>query len=223
MRMIGLKSTVASIDVDTQNGFTMLCPLELPVPNGEQVVNELNQQATFAEYRIGTKDAHPANADWVGTEHHPAFTHIIGSNMDVRWPMHCVPGTKGFELIKGLPHVSQYDFFVYKGVEPDMHPYGGCYHDFAERVSTGLIEFLRSKGVTTVLVGGLATDYCVKQTVLQLLVAGFETIVNLGACRGLTPQTTEQAILLMKQRGAIIIQSSKELTQAKASPEAMHG
>jgi len=223
MRTIGLKSTVASIDVDTQNGFTTLCPLELPVPFGEQVVAELNQQSLFAAYRIGTKDAHPANADWIGTEHLPAFTQIMGTNMDVRWPVHCVPGTQGFELVTGLPHVSQYDFFVYKGVEPDMHPYGGCYHDFAERVSTGLIEFLHYKGVKTVIVGGLATDYCVKQTVLQLRAAGFETIVNLGACRGLTPKTTKQAITLMKQKGAITIQSSKELIQQQQPPEAMHG
>jgi nicotinamidase/pyrazinamidase len=223
MRTIGFKATVASIDVDTQYGFTNFCPAELPVPNGEQVVAELNQQATFARYRVGTKDAHPANAKWVGTEHAPDFTQIIGKNMDMRWPVHCVPGTKGFELIEGLPHVSEYDFFVYKGVEPDMHPYGGCYHDFAEKVSTGLIEFLRCKGVQTVIVGGLATDYCVKQTVLQLLAAGFETIVNLGACRGLASDTTEQAILQMQQQGAIIIQSSLELTQTNMTPEALHG
>lgn len=223
MRTIGLKATVASIDVDTQYGFTNYCPTELPVPDGEQVVTELNQQACFALYRIGTKDAHPVNAEWVGNEHAPNFTHIIGNNMDMRWPVHCVPGTKGFELIKGLPHVSEYDFFVYKGVEPDMHPYGGCYHDFAEKVSTGLIEFLRCKGVKTIIVGGLATDYCVKQTVLQLLKAGFETIVNLGACRGLAPDTTEQAILQMQRQGAIIIQSSLELIQANVSAEALHG
>lgn len=224
MRTIGFKATVASIDVDTQYGFTHQCPTELPVPNGEQVVAELNQQATFARYRIGTKDAHPANAEWVGSEHAPDFTQIIGGkNMDMRWPVHCVPGTKGFELIEGLPHVSEYDFFVYKGVEPDMHPYGGCYHDFAEKVSTGLIEFLRCKDVKTVIVGGLATDYCVKQTVLQLLRAGFETIVNLGACRGLAPDTTEQAISQMQQQGAIIIQSSLELIQANLTSEALHG
>ncbi|MGE3320088.1 MAG: nicotinamidase [Candidatus Berkiella sp.] len=224
MHVIGLKETIASIDVDTQNGFTSLCPLELPVPFGEEVVDELNQQATFAKFRIGTKDAHPANADWVGSEYEPDFSQIIGaSNMDMRWPVHCVPGTKGFELIKGLPHVSQYDFFVYKGVEPDMHPYGGCYHDFAERVSTGLIEFLRSKGVKTVIVGGLATDYCVKETVLQLLAAGFATIVNLGACRGLTKETTEQAITLMQQQGAIMIQSSVELVQTGTASQAIHG
>lgn len=224
MHVIGSKEIVASIDVDTQNGFTSLCPFELPVPNGEEVVEELNLQAAFAKYRIGTKDAHPANPQWLGSTYEPDFTQIIGANnMDMRWPMHCVPGTKGFELVKGMPHVSQYDFFVYKGVEPDMHPYGGCYHDFAEKVSTGLIEFLRSKGVKTVIVGGLATDYCVKETVLQLLAAGFKTIVNLGACRGLNQKTTEQAITLMQQQGAIMIQSSAELIQQGTASQVRHG
>lgn len=223
MRTIGSKKTIASIDVDTQYGFTPVCPSELPVPEAEEVVAELNRQATFAAFRIGTKDAHPANAAWVSTPQAPALSPIEGNNIDVRWPVHCVPGTKGFELVNGLPHVSEYDFFVYKGVEPDMHPYGACYHDFAEKVSTGLIEFLHHKGVKTLLVGGLATDYCVKQTVLQLLAAGFEVIVNLGACRGLSPQTTENAIKTMQACGAIMILSSHDLKQMNATSEAIHG
>ncbi|HRE33229.1 MAG TPA: isochorismatase family protein, partial [Candidatus Berkiella sp.] len=104
-----------------------------------------------------------------------------------------------------------------------MHPYGACYHDFAEKVSTGLIEFLHCKGIKTVLVGGLATDYCVKYTVLQLLATGFETIVNLGACRGISPQTTQDAIKEMKAHGAIIIQSSHELQQIDKVSEVIHG
>ncbi|HRE33224.1 MAG TPA: hypothetical protein PLD88_14700, partial [Candidatus Berkiella sp.] len=80
MRSIGLKKTVASIDVDTQNGFTPICPTELPVPEGEEVVVELNQQATFAQYRIGTKDAHPANADWVSTQDASVLSPIAGNN-----------------------------------------------------------------------------------------------------------------------------------------------
>lgn len=223
MRTIGPSKTVASIDVDTQYGFTPACPAELPVPKGEEVVAELNRQAAFAAFRIGTKDAHPANAAWVSTLQAPVLSPIAGSNMDLRWPVHCVPGTKGFELINGLPHVSEYDFFVYKGVEPDMHPYGACYHDFAEKVSTGLIEFLHHKGVKTLLVGGLATDYCVKQTVLQLLAADFEVIVNLGACRGLSSETTQQAIHLMQEHGAIMILTSNELKQSDIPAEAIHG
>ena len=77
--------------------------------------------------------------------------------------------------------------------------YGACYHDIAERLSTGVIEFLRQKSVTTVIVGGLATDYCVKTTVMQLLRADFQVIVNMAACRGLTPATTQRALAAMRQ------------------------
>ncbi|MFX5522361.1 isochorismatase family protein, partial [Acinetobacter baumannii] len=78
----------------------------------------------------------------------------------------------GFELLDELPRPIDYDFFVWKGVEPDLHPYGACYHDLAERRSTGVIEYLRQNGVSHVLVGGLALDYCVKNTALQLRRAG---------------------------------------------------
>src|SRR5690606_1573504 len=145
-----------------QNGFTPICPNELPVPHGDEIADALNQQASFAKFRIGSKDAHPQNAIWVteDTAHHPIASTIessTSSHIDVYWPIHCVPGTKGFELIENLPHPSEYDFFIYKGIEPDMHPYGACYHDLQNRLSTGLIEFLKINAVDVVLVGGLAT------------------------------------------------------------------
>ncbi|MBS0286120.1 MAG: isochorismatase family protein [Proteobacteria bacterium] len=211
MNIKALKSQIASLDVDAQYSFTPVCPNELPIPSGHEIVDELNRQATFATYRIGSKDAHSPKAKWVATKENPVLSKIEGKNIDVRWPEHCVPGTKGFENLEGLPHPHDYDFYVWKGVEPDMHPYGACYHDLQDKLSTGVIEFLHQKKVTTVIVGGLATDYCLKNTVMQLLKAGFITIVNLGASRGLAPKTTRDAIELMKQNGAIIIQSSAEL------------
>jgi len=217
MIKIGPKAQVASIDVDAQYSFTPLCPNELPVPYGNEIVDELNHQAEFAGYRIGSKEAHPPHAIWIATGEAPALSNIEGDNIDVRWPAHCIPGTKGFESIQGLPHPAKYDFFVWKGIEPDMHPYGSCFHDLKERLSTGIIEFLHNKGVKTVIVGGLATDYCVKNTVLQLLRAGFETILNLAACRGIDPQTTQAAITQMQQHGAIIIESSHQLLMHQKS------
>lgn len=210
------KHQVASIDVDSQNSFTPLCPDELPVPAGHEIAEELNRQSLFAQYRLGSKDAHPRNAVWLADATHKVLTPIQGYiNADVRWPTHCVPGTFGFELIQGLPHPQDYDYFVWKGVEPDMHPYGACYHDINETISTGLIEFLQVHKIKTVLVGGLATDYCVKMTVLQLLRAGFKTILNLSACKGLGEDTTQEAIHIMKIAGAIVIPSTQSLKQTK--------
>lgn len=202
---------IASFDIDAQQTFSPLCPDELPVPDGHKIVEELNAQAKYAHYRIGSKDAHSPQAIWVADEDNPQFSPIQGANVDIRWKVHAVPGTKGFELLPGLPEVTEYDFFVWKGIEIDMHPYGACYHDFAEQLSTGVIEFLKQKKVTAIIAGGLATDYCVKTTVLQLLRAEFDVIVNLSACRGIAAKTIQQAIEEMRIAGASIVESSKEI------------
>ncbi|WP_108653078.1 nicotinamidase [Dongshaea marina] len=203
---------IASFDVDAQKGFTLLCPKELPVPGGTEIVDALNEQASLAHYRVASKDAHPANALWQVNDVKDMLRPLDYPHTDLTWPSHCVAGSYGFELLDGLPHPSDYDFFVWKGVEPDMHPYGACYHDLAEQRSTGMIEFLRQHGILQVIVGGLATDYCVKVTALQLADAGFEVIVNLSACRGIAPETTEQAKQQMHEKG---IHLAEDLCQVK--------
>ncbi len=108
------------------------------------------------------------------------------AHADVTWVSHCVPGTEGFTLLDELPTPYDYDYFIWKGVEPDLHPYGACYHDLHDKLSTGVIEYLKAQGVSRVIVGGLALDYCVKTTALQLLKAGLEVVLHLPACRGIT-------------------------------------
>lgn len=204
------KAKTASFDVDCQKTFTPLCPAELPVPGGHEIVSELNAQAAYAKYRLGCKEGHSPNAIWVDASKNaqPFENH---DNIDRYWVEHAVPGTLGFESLDGLPKPAQYHYFVWKGVELDLHPYGGCYHDAAEKVSTGAIEFLKYNGVESVIVGGLALDYCVKQTVVQLRKAGFDVIVNLGASRGLMMETTTKALMEMRGQGVRIIESSTEL------------
>lgn len=206
-----LREAIASFDVDCQNAFTPECPQELPVPGGTEIVEQLNSQAQKASLRVGSKDSHHPHALWVAGSPEQQLSPIEGENLDVRWVRHAEVGSKGFELITGLPKVTDYDYFIWKGIELDMHPYGSCYHDFAEKMSTGVIEFLQAKKITTVIVGGLATDYCVKLTVIQLLKAGFTVVVNLAACRGLTPETTEQAIQVMQNQGAFFVKDSSAL------------
>lgn len=201
------KETTASFDVDVQKGFTPLCPEELPVAGGETLAEILNRQASFANIRVGSKDAHPANPIWKAGDGIPQFSPVSGKSVDIRWNLHCVSGTTGHELIDGLPHPIDYDFFVQKGVEPDLHPYGACYNDLAGRQSTGVIEFLKMNGIRTVLVGGLATDYCVKTTALQLCAAGFQVVVNLEACRGISPDTVRAAIDEMVGKGIVVVDS----------------
>lgn len=209
------KSTTASFDVDPQNGFTPLCPQELPVPGGDEIVAFLNAQAQFARIRVGSKDAHPINAVWEATKDKPQFSPVNGHpNVDICWNRHCVPNTFGGRLLSGLPREIEYDFFVWKGIEPDLHPYGACYHDLANARSTGVIEFLQARGISSVLVGGLATDYCVKTTALQLAKAGFQVIVNLAACRGIAPATVEGALKEMKEAGIVVLENLAGIVSA---------
>ncbi len=210
------KATTASFDVDPQRGFTPLCPNELPVAEGDQIASELNAQATFAALRLVSKDCHPATAPWVARSPDEIMQPVEGDypNLDIKWPPHCVVGTEGNQLIPGLPAEEAYDLVIEKGVDPLLHPYGACYHDLQEKISTGAIEWLRQQGIKTVLIGGLATDYCVKTTGLQLLKAGFEVILNRAACRGVAAETSVQALVDLQAAGARLIADSRELVQA---------
>lgn len=205
---------VASFDVDAQKGFSPLCPDELPVPGGHEIVPELNAQAAHASLRLGSKDAHSPQAVWRASPEQPMFSPVAGANVDIRWAMHCVPGTPGFELLDGLPAPIDYDYFVWKGVEPDLHPYGACYHDLASTRSTGVIEVLRARGIDTVLVGGLALDYCVKSTALQLRAAGFEVVLNLAACRAIAPDTAQAALAEFGAAGIRTVVCAAQLQSA---------
>lgn len=203
------KNSTASFDVDAQNTFTPRCPAELPVPEGDTIVPALNAQAQMARIRVGSKDAHAPNASWVASQEQPMFSPVGLADSDIRWNAHAVVGSYGFELLEGLPHPREYDFFVWKGIERDMHPYGACYHTLdwrQKRMSTGVIEYLRAEGITTVIVGGLATDYCVRNTALQLRDAGFDVVLNLAASKGIAAATIAEAITEMQSTGIVVVE-----------------
>lgn len=207
------KNHIAAFDIDAQQTFTPLCPDELPVAGGDEIAAELNAQAQFVSLRVASRDAHSPKAVWIADANHAPLTPVTGyADSDLYWPSHAIVGTKGFEFIPGLDPKA-YAFQVYKGIEPDKHPYGACYHDLKDTLSTGVIEFLQSRGIKAVICGGLATDYCVKNTVLQLVRAGFTVILNLAACRGIAPDTVAAALDEMRGAGVIIVNSSAELKE----------
>jgi nicotinamidase/pyrazinamidase len=203
---------IASFDVDAQKGFTPLSPDELPVQGGDEIVEELNAQAKLADYRVGSKDCHPPKALWTADAEHPQFSPVEngGPNVDIHWNAHCVVGTKGNELLDGLPKVSKYNYFVFKGIEPDLHPYGACYHDMEEKLSTGVIEWLKSREVKVVIMGCLAYDYCVKTTAIQLRKAGFVVVINGNATRSISIDTQMKADVEMGKLGIGTIYGGSE-------------
>jgi nicotinamidase/pyrazinamidase len=203
----------ASHNVDPQKGFTPLCPNELPVPDGDNIVDELNAQNNLVKYKTVSKDIHPGNAIWLASTNNPQFSPVEGTNVDVAWNAHCMSGTFGAELLDGLPKMIDYDFFVAKGFEPDLHPYSSCYHDLNKKISTGLIEWFDSKDLTTVIIAGLALDFCVYETCKDLSEAGFEVILNLGGSRGIrTEEEVNKSINdLINNYSVIVIESFKDI------------
>ena len=198
--------SIVAIDVDAQRAFSPLCPQELPVAEGDLIVPELNAQAALADWRVLTRDAHSAQAVWVVDTPAEMLQVLPYPNADLTWVRHAEVGSEGFLPLPGLPAPEDYDFLVHKGLDTHMHPYGACFHDMAGRISTGLLEWLQVRGADCVIVGGLATDYCVKDTVLQLCGHGqWQVLVNLAACRGIAAATTADATAQMQAAGAVLL------------------
>lgn len=212
-----MNSKIASINVDPQKGFTPICPDELPVPGGDQIVPALLAQNAMADVLVGSSDAHSEHALFKVETAEEQFQPLDYENTDCTFKMHCRPGTKGFELLDGLPAPTEYDYFVWKGVSPDLHPYGACYHDLKDTLSTGVIEYLQCAGVTDVIVGGLATDFCVATTAKQLIKTGkFNVVLNVEGSRGISADGVETQLVEMQKMGIVVAHTLEEVKAALA-------
>lgn len=149
--------------IDLQNDF---CPGgALAVPHGDAVIAPLNRVA--ARFAAAGRPIF-ASRDW-----HPEKTRHFAKFGGV-WPVHCVQGTSGARLHPDL-ELPPEALILSKGRDPEVDDYSAfSAQDFA---GTPLAELLREQGITTLLIGGLATDYCVRATVLDALTAGFAVTV----------------------------------------------
>jgi len=206
--------TTASFDIDAQKGFTFLCPDELPVKDGHMIVDELNNNAKFCKFRFGSKDIHPLTAKWITYSDDEQGKPIDNSDnyksVDLKWKPHCISGTYGAELLDGLPHPIDYDFFVYKGIEPDVHTYSPIYHDLKKTLTTGVIEFAKCNNIKTFIVGGLALDFCVGNGVIDLINNDFDVIINLSSTKSIFDPI--EYIDKLKKIGVKFVNSSDEFS-----------
>ncbi|MGY5612775.1 isochorismatase family protein [Vibrio brasiliensis] len=206
------KNKTACIDVDPQQGFSELCPNELPVEGALQIVDELILNHGKASLKLVSRDMHPPGAAWEAESPDRMLEPVGLPEVDIKWNPHCVVGTQGVELLPGLPSVREYDFQINKGIDPDAHPYGAFYHDQADTLSTGGIEFLRSNQIDTVIVGGLALDFCVKKSVEQLVAAGFKVIINLASTRAVFPDNAESVVHELEQQGVVMVENAAAIS-----------
>lgn len=200
----------ALVLVDIQNDF--LPGGALAVPQGGQIIPVVNTLQTKFPLVVATQDWHPPNHGSFAANHpgRKAYEQIELSGLpQTLWPVHCVQNTPGAELAPGLRRERIVKTFQ-KGTDPWIDSYSGFF-DNGHRRATGLAEWLRANGVTEVFVCGLATDYCVKFTVLDAVSLGFKTHVIEEACRGvnLKPNDVKRALAEMQQAGAEVEESPK--------------
>ncbi|MCX8157868.1 MAG: bifunctional nicotinamidase/pyrazinamidase [Verrucomicrobiae bacterium] len=196
----------ALIIVDVQHDF--LPGGALPVPEGDQVIPVINQLQPRFELVVATQDWHPPGHGSFASSHpgrRPGEVITLHGLPQVLWPDHCVQGSYGAELARGLETTRIARIFQ-KGTDPAVDSYSGFF-DNGHRHDTGMADYLRQQGVRVVHVAGLATDYCVKYTALDAVRLGFETHLLLPACRGvnLQPGDVERAVEEMRAAGVRIL------------------
>ncbi len=175
----------ALVIVDFQNDFTP--GGALAVPDGDTIAGKINALAASGDYDliIATRDWHPPD--------HGSFAAQGGP-----WPVHCVADSEGAQLHPALD-ASKVDVIVDKGQSPDTDGYSGF-------EGTHLESLLRDRGITQVTVVGLATDYCVKNTALDALRAGFQVTVDSTAVRGVEVNEgdSERALAEVRAAGGVM-------------------
>ena len=205
-----LMNKKALILVDIQNDFCEGGALavkdgDLVVPVANKLISLFNQNSDLV---IGTKDWHPA--------FHKSFAINSNGNIgelgelnglpQVWWPVHCVENEYGSKFHKNLKGV---DLTIFKGQDPEIDSYS-AFFDNGKKHKTDLDKVLKDKNIDTLYIMGLATDYCVKFTVLDALELGYKVYLVEDGCRGVNISYDDsiKAIETMKNSGAIIINSN---------------
>lgn len=196
--------TEALIVVDLQNDF---CPGgALPVADGDAIVPLVNRLLAQAKVRILTQDWHPPQHGSFATNHpaaRPFDRGMVGGVEQVLWPPHCVQGSAGAEFHPGLD-TDRADLILRKGGDGALDSYSAFYEN--DRVTpTGLDGYLRSRGVDTLAVVGLALDFCVAATAIDAARLGYRVRVIEPACRAIDRDgSLAAAVVAMLEAGVTI-------------------
>ena len=201
----------ALLIVDMQNDFMPLGALG--VKGGNEIIQIINHLIPHFSLIVASKDWHPADHVSFAKTHQKKEGEVIEvkGRRQVLWPLHCLQHSHGAEIVQGLNQEMILRFF-HKGENKEIDSYSAFFDNQREK-STGLDEFLKSKGVNQIYLAGLTTDYCVKYTALDGCELGYEVFVILDACRpiNLSPDDEKNAIDAMKGAGAHVIDSSAVL------------
>jgi nicotinamidase/pyrazinamidase len=200
--------THALIVIDVQNDF---CPGgALEVPQGDRVVPGINALMKEFGAVILTQDWHPAGHSSFASQHagkEPFDTVEMPYGPQILWPDHCVQGSAGSAFHPDL-QVVRADMIVRKGYNPKIDSYSAFFENDHE-TPTGLHGYLQERGLTTLTMAGLATDFCVKFSALDAAKLGYPVTVREDLCRGIDLDgSLEAARQEMREAGVTLSQGA---------------
>lgn len=192
--------------IDLQNDFMPGGPLA--VPGGDEVIPVANRLGTRFQHVLCSQDWHPRNHGSFASQHtgrEPGEIVDLGGVQQILWPDHCIQDTRGADFHRDLDRGLLNTVFR-KGVDRGLDSYS-AFFDNDHRRSTGLGEHLRSIGVESVWLMGLATEYCVKFSALDAVGLGFHTTVIPDGCRGidLAPGDIDRAWQELRDAGVKLV------------------
>ncbi|WP_457582253.1 bifunctional nicotinamidase/pyrazinamidase [Ensifer canadensis] len=174
----------ALIVVDVQNDF---CPGgTLAVSEGDEIVPVVNDLIRTFEHVVLTQDWHPVGHSSFASVHPgkaPFETVTMPYGEQTLWPDHCVQGSSGADFHPALEW-TRAELVIRKGFRTGIDSYSAFFEN-DRRTPTGLTGYLGDRGIGSVTLCGLATDFCVAFSALDAVAQGFSTSVVLDASRGI--------------------------------------
>ncbi len=172
------------VAVDLQNDFCSRGALA--VPSGESVIPDINRIAAKFANVVLTQDWHPHDHVSFASQHppkQPYDTITLPYGEQVLWPDHCVQGTAGAAFHTQL-NITHAGLIIRKGIHREIDSYSALYEN--DRVTpTGLLGYLRERGLQRIFLAGLAFDFCVRYSAEDARRAGFDVVVLRDACRAI--------------------------------------
>lgn len=200
----------ALIVVDLQKDF--LPGGALPVTQADELILPIHRLLALPfDLHLACKDWHPSNhvsfaASHPG-RHEGEVIALESGELQKLWPIHCLQNSEGASLAPGLES-DRFDALFYKGIDPSIDSYG-CFYDNGHLRSTGMAEYLKEAAIEQLFFAGVATDYCIRYSVIDGIACGFACYLISDCCRGVAPETSQQALEAMEAAGASIVMASQ--------------
>ena len=202
----------ALLVIDLQNDF---CPGgALAVSGGDEIISRVNELVAHFDHVLLTQDWHPSGHHSFASSHAgktPFEIIDLSYGAQILWPDHCVQGTHGADFHPEA-RLDKAEFIIRKGFRREIDSYSAFFEN-DHATPTGLTGYLRERGINTLYLAGLATDFCVKYSALDGRAQGFEIYVIEDAVRGIDTQgSLAQAWREMDAAGVQVV-TSEEIMQ----------